>query len=384
MRIVVWISRILIPAVHQLFPVMEEYMRITIGAVTVIAGAALFLAGCGQSEKGSSNASGLGLLALMSLSASDALAEMSQSSLETVNDGMADINTSGETSLSYRVQFPGAWQNNSGFQERLLMAEGRIMEPFSISAATVSCPGGGSIDVTDAADTWNSGNGSFFVARSFNRCTGPFGLFNVNGDALLFWSGMNAGATGAAKLQAGSKLEQAPVGKRFTRIATGGYIMVEGNGATLSNGGLTGAIAHTVNWTAVSGTSRSFEIRTDLTRRGYNSLGKLLFEHHVTTPAYLSITADTASGTRTVSGTVQVEHVRSGVFVRTTFTNLVMPMDTCTPSTGTATIVISGYWDGSGTITYNGDGTADYTYSYTNERGRTVSGDGTFAVSGCQ
>jgi hypothetical protein len=85
-----------------------------------------------------------------------------------------------------------------------------------------------------------------------------------------------------------------------------------------------------------------------------------------------------------VSGTVQVEHVRSGVIVQTTFSSLVIPMGNCTPSSGTATIAISGFWDGSGTITYNGDGTANYTYSYTNSRGRTVSGEGTFAVSGCQ
>ncbi len=354
-------------------------MKMRIKAAFIMSAAAIIMAGCGQSEKNSNN---LGLLAL--LSSGDIIAEMSQSSLETVNDSMTDINTSGETNLSYRVQFPGTWNENANIQERLLMVEGNMMSPLSAWAETVSCPGGGSIDVTDLTETWNSGNGSFYVARSFNNCAGPYGLFRVNGDALLYWSGMNAAATGASKLQAGSKLEQAPVDKRFTRVSTGGYVSVEGNGATLTSGDLTGAIAHTVNWTAVSGTSRSFEVTTDLTRRGYNGGGSLMFEHHVTTPTHLDITADTSSSTRTMSGTVRVEHVRRGVIVQTAFSSLVIPMGNCTPSSGTATITISGFWDGSGTITYNGDGTANYTYSYTNDRGRTISGEGSFAVSGCQ
>ena len=90
------------------------------------------------------------------------------------------------------------------------------------------------------------------------------------------------------------------------------------------------------------------------------------------------------SNTWTVSGTIQVEHVLAGVTVETTFASLVIPMGDCAPLSGTATFAISGHWNGSGTITYNGDGTANYTYTYTNERGKTVSGSGTFAVSGCQ
>jgi len=62
----------------------------------------------------------------------------------------------------------------------------------------------------------------------------------------------------------------------------------------------------------------------------------------------------------------------------------VVPMSTCAPTSGTATVAISGYWTGSGTITYTGDGNANYTYSYSNERGRTVNGQGSFVLSGCQ
>lgn len=356
-------------------------MKMTTKTASVLSAAVIILAGCGKSEE-SSGGSGLGLLALMA-SGSDTVADMSQASLDTINDSLSDINASGETSLSYRVPFPGSLQGNPTLQERILTAEGTMLAPFNARAATVSCPGGGSVVVTDAVNTWNSANTSFYVTRTFDNCTGPVGLLSVSGDVLLYWSGMNA-ATGAAKLQNGSQVQQAPINKRFTRNATGGYVTVEGNGATIDNGTISGAVAHTVVWSSVSGDARSFTIDTDLTRRGYNALGTQVYEHRVTTPSPLNVTADTTALTRTVSGTVQVEHVLSGAVVSTTFSNLEMPMSNCSPSSGTATMNITGYWTGSGTITYNGDGTADYTYSYENARGRTVTGEGSFAVSGCQ
>ena len=224
-------------------------MKMRINAACFVAAAAIILAGCYHSEN---HARGLGLLALMS--PEDLVADMSQSSLESLNEGMTDINNSGVTSLSYRIQYPGTWQEHPTLLERLAVAENIMMGPFSANAETVSCPGGGSVEVTDPAGTWNSGNGSFYVTRSFNSCTGPFGLFRVSGDAVLYWTGLNAAKTGAAKLQAGSKLEQAPVNKRFTRVATGGYVTVEGNGGTLTSGSLSGAIAHTVEWITVGAT----------------------------------------------------------------------------------------------------------------------------------
>ncbi len=358
-------------------------MKMKIIAVSLLAGTAFVLAGCEKSEKNDNNA-GLALLAVMASSSGDTIADMSQASLDTINDSLADINMSGTTTtLSYHAPYPGSWQANPTLKERILMAEGNLMESFSVHAATAACPGGGSVGVTDIANTWQSGNAAFYVARTFTDCTGPFGFFKVSGDVLLSWSGLNGGVTGADKLQAGSKVEQAPINKRFTRNATGAYIGVEGNGSTITDGTLSGKVAHTVNWTAVGANSRTFTVNTDLYRRGYSGLGTLLYEHHVTTPTALNVTADTSASTRTVSGSVQVEH-RNGAIVTTTFSNLVVPMSTCAPTSGTATVAISGYWTGSGTITYTGNGLANYTYSYSNERGRTVTGQGSFVVSGCQ
>src|SRR5512137_372154 len=118
------------PAIHQHLHEVEEHMKLRIYAVLLASAAAIILARCGQSETG---ASGLGLLAFMS--SGDTIAELSQSSLETVNDSMTDINTSGETDLSYRVQYPGSWQGQPNLQERLLMAEGNLMGPLSARAA---------------------------------------------------------------------------------------------------------------------------------------------------------------------------------------------------------------------------------------------------------
>jgi hypothetical protein len=109
-----------------------------------------------------------------------------------------------------------------------------------------------------------------------------------------------------------------------------------------------------------------------------------VFEHNLSTPSPLTVTVDMSAETRTMSGSIEVEHVVRGLTVTTTFSSLVIPTGDCVPSSGSATIVISGAGDGNGTITYNGDGTADYTYTYTTRRGRTRSGSGTFMVSGCQ
>jgi hypothetical protein len=357
-------------------------MKIRIIAVLLMAGTAIVMAGCEKSEKNDNN-TGLALLAVMASSSGDTIAEMSQASLDTVNDSLADINTSGQASLSYNVPYPATWRANPTIDERILMAEGNMMEPFSAKAATTTCPGGGSVEVTDAATTWNSDNSSFIVTRTFNDCTGPFGFFKVGGSGLLSWSGLNgAGVYGVSKLKSSTQVQQAPVNKRFTRVLTGGYITVEGNGGAITDGTLSGKVAHTVIWSSVS--PKTFTIATDLTRKGYNGQGTNLYEHHITTPSPLNVTADTTAGTRTVSGSVKVEHVRTGAIVTTTFSSLVISMNNCSPTSGQATVAISGYWDGSGTITYTGNGLANYTYSYSNERGRTVAGQGSFVVSGCQ
>jgi hypothetical protein len=352
-------------------------MKTISAAVIALSFAAVLLAGCGQSDSGEGGGGGLSLLLM---SAKDSLAEMSQSSYDAMTDAMSDINTSGATDLSYRVSDPG-------LMERLAMAEATIMEPFSAEAAAgVACPGGGTYDVTDPAGTWNnSGLDSFYITRTFNDCAGPYDLVSVSGSSLLHWTDMKTGVIGVNKLQAGSTVDQAPVNKRFTRVLNGDYVTVEGNGSSITNGVLTGTVAHTINWTTVGATTRSFTISTDLTRSGYLSNGTQIFVHTITTPVPLSVAVDMTALTRTMSGSVQVVYTLLGTTVTTTFASLVIPMNNCTvPTSGSATFVISGAGSGSGTITYNGNGTAHYSYTYTNLRGRTRNGSGTFTVSGCQ
>ena len=311
----------------------------------------------------------------------DIIANMSQSSLEALNDSMADINNSGASGVSYHIQYPGSWQQSPTLDERLAIASDRAFGLISADAATVSCPGGGEIVYTDPSGTWNSDNSSFSVVRTFSNCGSPGGLFTVSGDSLAGWSNLKgAGVYGAQKIQTGSVMNQAPVGKRFTRATNRYYITVDGNDAPLSSGGLTGNIAHTITWTAVSDTSRTFTINSNLTRKGFTAAGTNFFEHRVTTPAPVTVTADTAGGTRTISGTVKVEYILSNVVMTATMSGLVIPVDNCIPSSGSATIDITGSKTGSGSITYNSDKTA--TYSYTDSRGNTFSGN--FTLCGCQ
>ena len=346
----------------------------------VLSVAAIMLAGCDQSDEGGD---GTGLLLL--LSSNDSIAQMSQSSLEAVSEGMSDINNSGALDLSYRMPCSGGLFERMSLREGLVMAEGKILEAISAEAATITCPGGGTVDVTDIAGTWgNSAASSYYVARTFNDCKGPYGLVTVSGSGLINWSFMQTGTTGVLKLKNGSIMEQAPVNKRFTRGLTGAYITTEGNGGPLTDGTLAGNVAHTIYWTAVGADTRSFTMDVDLTRRGYSGTGTQVFEHTLTTPAPLAVTVDMTADTRTLSGTIEVDHALLGMTVSTTFSNLVVPINDCVPSSGGATIVITGLATGDGTITYNGDGTADYTYTYATPGGRTRSGSGSFTVSGCQ
>ncbi len=311
----------------------------------------------------------------------DLIAHMSQSFIEAMNDGMSDIGNAGVTGLSYRVPYPGEWLLNPTPGERLSIASGALLDMFSAGAATINCPGGGSIVYTDPADTWNSDNSSFSVVRTFSNCGSPGGMFTVSGDSLVVWSNLlGAGIHGAAKIQAGSVMAQAPVGKRYTRSSNMYYITVEGNGESLSGGGLSGNSAHTITWTAVSDTLRSFRINTDLTRTGYTGPGIAIFKHRISTPDPLSVTTDIAAGTRTISGSVKVEHVFANITMTATMNGLVIPVDNCIPSSGTATIDIAGSKTGSGSIIYNSDMTA--TYSYTDSKGNTFTGN--FTLCGCQ
>jgi len=285
-----------------------------------------------------------GLYYLLYFSGNDMVANISQSALESVNDGMSDINESGQTGVSYRIQYPKFWWEDCGFQERVCMAMNSLTDLFSAHAATLSCPTSGSITVTDPTNTWsNSAASSFFVERNFNSCGGPFGFATVTGDTLLSWSNMESGQTGADKLHNGSILQQAPVNKRFTRNATGSYITVAGNGSQITDGTLTGNVAHTLTWSSVSGSSRTYTDDINLTRTGHSSDGTVIFTHTVTTPTVLTINADLNAQTRTiVSGTVRVVFTLAGIAMDTAFSNLVIPMGNCIPSSGSASITLSG------------------------------------------
>jgi hypothetical protein len=354
-------------------------MRFKIFTTLFLAVLALIAAGCQNASKDNNDNALLKLMAINALAA-DSIPAMSQSALEVVNDSMSDINNSGETNVSYNVQYPEIWRGNPTIQERICTASDKLLSFMSAYAASAVCPGGGSVTVTDPSGTWNSANASFYVERAFNDCTGPFGLFMVSGNGLLHWQGLDGTKTGAAKIQKDSKLDQAPVNKRYTRILTGSYITVEGNGASISDGTLTGNVAHTINWSAVGGTTRVYSVDTDLTRTGYSASGSELFKHVVTTPIPLSVNVNMSALTRTISGTISIYHERANITMETTFSNVVIPMDTCLPSSGSASITISGRTNGSGSITYTGNGSADYTY--TTAQGRTLSGS--FVLSGCQ
>lgn len=341
------------------------------------------LAGCSKSNESKSNGAGLLLLGLAMTG--DYIEHMSQSAMDSVNDSLTDINNTGTTGLSYQLNIPREWQSYPSMEERICRAEGKFFDAFAASAATsgsISCTSG-SVDFLDFSDGWSTTATNFYVIRTFNKCSGPYGLFTLTGKSMIHWKNMNNSA-GIGKLIPGSVLEQVPMNKRVTRNSNGMYITVEGNSATTltdtNDSANTGKVAHTITWSAVSGTGRTFTVDSNLVRKGYTSGGSLLFNHQITTPTPLSIVVDLSAANRSISGKIRVHHVLSDVTLETTFVNLVVPINNCVPSSGTATIDISGSRTASGTITYTGNGSADY--SYTTSSGRTSTGS--FAVAGCQ
>ena len=362
-------------------------MNIRSTAIIAMALLAGILIGCNKGNE--NNASGAGVLLLGLASTGDYIENMSQSAMDSVNDSMTDINNTGQTNLSYQMSVPGEWRMHPTLAERVCRAEGSFADIFSAHAATGSifCTSG-SVDFNDASNGWSTPAATdYYVIRTFNNCSGPYNLFTLTGKTMIHWSNMKTGVIGLNKLQGTSKLEQVPINKKATRNLNGMYVTVEGNSATTltdpNDSANTGKVAHTVIWSAVPDVNtRSFTVDTNLIRKGYTADGTLFFNHEITTPTPLSIAVDLGAAVpnRTISGTLRVYHVLANVTLETTFSSLVVPISNCVPSSGSATISISGARTASGTITYTGNGGAEY--SYTTGAGKTTTGS--FVVTGCQ
>jgi len=315
------------------------------------------------------------------------IGDMAGSAMETVSDGLSGLtnNGSGGAAFSYNFRHPEIWQiKNNSLINTVYAGLENIFNGTNAYAGTLACSKG-NISVTfNPSNPWTTGTTSdFYALWAFNNCEGNSLLFETSGSVLHHWGNMN-GTTNPNKITNTTVFEQAPVDKKFTNTGNGRYITVLGNGniGQISSAALGESspvnIAHKIVWSNLSPVTYTLDI--DLTRTGYTSGGVQLWQHAVRTTTPLTIVYNSSASTRSINGTVSVTLVKAGITASVTYTNFVFDVANCQPvANSTLTITISGNRTGSGTITYNGDGTADYTY--TGSKGGNESG--TFEINGC-
>jgi hypothetical protein len=290
---------------------------------------------------------------------SGAVSDLATSSVGTVSEVMEAVDDSSSSGTAYLPKI---------MKEDTLVA--KIGDIFRGSAAYAASP---YIDVyrTISPNSWSdSGATWIWNYRIFNSYPLSSRVI-VTGAGLHKWHNLGAG-TNDAKITTNTQFDQAPINKIFTNTRTGRYMTVVGNGSPLDSTGISlyqqgtgnlwtgtapqGNIAHTVKWTAAD----TFTIDINLTRSGYDSNGNNLFIHTVTTPTVLTV-VNTASN-RTINGEIDVLHARVGLTIKFTFKDVVYDLTSKTITSGTITIVSSGKFGGSGTVTFNNDGTASVAF----------------------
>lgn len=316
--------------------------------------AILLLFGCAKNSSSAKDDSG---------DVSDAL----EGQITTINNGMGDINAGGG-SLAFLspaeqrfLNEESFWQKIGGYAERLFDS--------SLHATTTACSSSGSVDDTGQA----FGTAAFTITRVWNACVRDGGAFRRNGTVYLGWAGLLTSQTNSTYVTNGTTLKRATSGLTMTRVSTGNYVDISGNDSANT---VSSTNANQVfTWGATTATTRTFTLSINETRTGKNSSGTTRFRHVITTPTNLTVNVDTAAQTRTIaSGTISVQHALANFTVSTTFSNMVWDMTTCQPKSGSANVSVSGSITGSGTLTFNSNGTVNFSYG---------TASGTISLPGC-
>ena len=246
---------------------------------------------------------------------------------------------------------------------------------------------------------WNSTDTDFTVVQPALTAdkSGKFTLSNTI--VMNIWNGLSASSTHDAKIINGTTLNRV-VDVTKTRILNGNYVVVTGTGTAITaytptgtptgSGGFTTSEQpnYTLTWSGTpSPTASNFTVNISEEKVGYKSgATKEGFDHVITTPTSLSVAVSiptSGDATRTIqSGVIQIYHAIAKITMTYTYTNVVYDITLGYITSGTIAIsgtsAKAGNYAGSGTITFNSDGTATYEYTVTGGTKDT----GTIAIAG--
>ena len=275
----------------------------------------------------------------------------------------ADINAAGIGTVAYNTVPPLKTPTLRQRVHALSYALSHFSLGSQLNAADTSaaCPGGGNYALSISSGVWGS---TTYVTstRTFTNCTGAYGHGRIDNAAQLKWS--NLQTTGSPWLQTNSMLLRAPATQIIrTMIGTGETIYETGNGSSS-----TYPVSHTVIWTdyeSIGAHPLSIAINTTFRHYSSSAASSLLRTVVLTSRPYVTSTFVTGQTARTVSGTLVADVTESdntNYSVVITLTNVVWDANYF-PTSGTATMSVSGGKSGTGTYTFGANGEVNYTYT---------------------
>jgi hypothetical protein len=325
-------------------------------------------------------------------SLNDTLTYMTKSVTDAISDGVGEANNQGQASgnLSFNSA-PLELDSDFTLKETILAFLRDKTSQTGTPAYAVVSPGpltcfSGTIDIApDYASTWGTASTTAFqMVRTFNSCMRYNGRHVIDGAAIHDWTGLDGTQTGGAKIIAGTIMRQVPTNKKITNTINYRYAIMSGTsaGETVSYNLQNYNTAHKLVYVApTAGSDRTFNMTITLERRIYTADNFLRHVHVVTTSVGQPVTVDVnlTNNTRTINGTVQVADAVSNYSMTAVYTNVTHAIGDCLPASGTIALTLTGKHAGTGTLTFNGDGTAAYTFTPMDDEETT----GTIDMEGC-
>lgn len=334
-------------------------------------GIALFFGACkGNSE--SSSSSSVALLALANHLENDPIADAANSGLDATAESMETLTTEGAI-VANRI--PVHSSRKKSLAMKLMDAIFPSLEAMNLYT---SCWGGGNFTrtVTSGSDFFDgSPSSSFSVTNAFHSCRFlPVGRSYHDGETQIYWSNISGSSP---YIQASTQLKIAPSrsvsnSRRFYKTFS-----IVGNGSVIPSPGDQN-VGISVTWTSVSSSGSSYNLSLDETREVKDGSGNAIVRHIVSTSSPLTVTMDKNAGTRTINGTVQINHDIAGFVVTMVYNNATWDYTNCLPVSGNISLTITGTRVATGSITLS-PGSLSYEYS-----GPKRSGSGTIDSAGCQ
>lgn len=333
----------------------------------------LSLGNCKDDSNGTSFGTTAALLALSSSQENDPIADAASSGIDAATESMETMTTE---SVLVANRLPHRDSDKKSMGVRFLEILFPSLEAMDLN---VSCLGGGNYTrtVTDGSDFFDASGPSatFSVTKAFHSCKFlPFGRSYHDGETQIYWNNLSASSP---YIQSSTQLRIAPRRSVTNNRKFYSNFTIIGNGSSIPSPG-DQKIGISVDWTSVSSSGSTYTIAINETREVQDSSGNSIVKHIVTTPSPLSVSMDKSAGTRTINGSIEIEHAISGFVVNLVYDNATWDYSNCLPVSGNISLSVTGSRAATGNIALS-PGSLSFEY---NSQRRNVSG--TIDSAGCQ